>query len=250
MLDSESLDFVSNRSCNSWCCNDCHRDHSARTVFGRRLRLEYRLRDEWYQPITATFRRSLEFGNKYLIPSGKHEVALHIAESRLPDNAPASPAQSVCQKMLKFGTLRLSTALSLKLHIYPATLIITAALINMAMLYRPLPFVEGQKQHCCPQTSYLGQSAIGQLPMLRFPLHGYVRCAADCGSRLARRGKRILCGRRVCAGEHPRNPVAAAHRGPPHRRSNRSEAPSEARRVHCRGAIRRHGLQPGSGLDW
>src|SRR5208283_5487111 len=147
MLVSESLDFISNRSRNPWCGNDCHRNHSAWIVLGQPLRLEYRLRDEWYQPITATFRRSLEFGSKYLIPSGKHEVGLHIAESGLPDNAPASPAQSVCQKMLKFGTLRPSTALSLKLHNILATLIILAALINMAMLYRPVPFVEGQKQH-------------------------------------------------------------------------------------------------------
>src|SRR5271166_4003584 len=47
--------------------------------------------------------------------------------------------------MLKFGTLRRSTALSLKLHVYIlATLIIMAVLINMAMLYHPLPFVEEQ----------------------------------------------------------------------------------------------------------
>ena len=56
MLDGESFNFVSNRSRNPWCGDDCHRDRSAGVVFGRRLRLEYRLRDEWYQPITATFR--------------------------------------------------------------------------------------------------------------------------------------------------------------------------------------------------
>ena len=51
--------------------------------------------------------------------------------------------------------------------------------------------------------------------MVRFQFHGYVCCAADRGSRSAGRGKRILRGGRICAGQRRETrlqQLIAAHR--------------------------------------
>ncbi len=96
-----------------------------------------------------------------------------------------------------------------------------------------------------PGAQHLGR----RFPVIRFHPHGYFRCAADRGSRLARRANAFFVAAEFALVSVRETRMQQLHRRPPHRCPHRPEAPSEARRVHRRRAVRRHSLQPGPGLD-